>query len=204
MVVTKGDLQYLAPASRLLLARALEKKKQAVDQKRKAVLEEKVALEKKQEQLQEEEKEFEKEEEELQQQADSELERAVEEISLEENWLENKSSFIPVTLESQSVQSLYAQPVSSLQQLSQQSLYSHLKGLESQVEQSGYLSSDQQDFFMSLQSHVSSLHEAYQNENIHKLDSLQQNYLSRTENIISRIDSRLHNVDYRGIDHDVQ
>ncbi|MFP4524013.1 MAG: hypothetical protein ACLFO2_01675 [Candidatus Woesearchaeota archaeon] len=78
----------------------------------------------------------------------------------------------------------------SLEELSDYNLYSEL----SHLEEKGYLTSEEQRRVAELRGRASDITDAYSSERRDEVDRQRGNYLSRTEQVLQRLDRKLHDL----------
>jgi hypothetical protein len=181
MVITKEDIDQLPPAERVKRLRALRM------QKRKEL-----------DDLQQQKNE------ELAQ-AESDLEKSIEELSLEdEAAVESaatksqqalESSLLEVASRQVSGAVVYGEALDDLMprsilDLADSGLYREVK----RIEEKGYVTPEEQRRLAQLQSQASAITSSYSARERRVVDDLQQNYLSRTEEVLKRLDNKLHDL----------
>ena len=92
---------------------------------------------------------------------------------------------------------VYASPLerlmpSTLYELSDYNLYGELRRLE----EKGYLTSDEQRRITDLQRQASAITESYDSSSRRAVDEHRGNYLSRTENVLQRLDQKAHDLQH--------
>jgi hypothetical protein len=183
MVVTNTDLKNLPPKERLEALRVLEAK-------RKQELE---ALQ------QEKEQELRK--------THEELEDAIDELSLEdERHVEDEERKKKAASLDEAVAGeeagrehvpnvTYESPLEglvprSLYELSDYNLYGELR----RIEQKGYMTPEEQRRVAQIRGQAEAITEAYSPADVHRHDEASANYISRTADVLRRLDQRLHSV----------
>jgi hypothetical protein len=81
---------------------------------------------------------------------------------------------------------------STLYELSDYNLYGELR----RIEEKGYLTSDEQRRLSELQRQASAITESYDSSSVRTVDEHRGNYLSRTENVLQRLDQKAHDLQH--------
>lgn len=184
MVKTEADLDNLPPAERVKRLKELQERKR--EELKKEEEESRKLRLRKMEELRE---------------TQSRLERSVEELELEEGKAQEdeRRDHDPSLEESlEEVPSQEPVPAPSLEGLMPSSLYElsdyNLYGELSRMEKKGYLTPDEQRRVADLQRQASSITDAYSQKDVSAHDRQRGNYLSRTEQVLKRLERRSHDL----------
>jgi len=82
----------------------------------------------------------------------------------------------------------------TFQEFTDYNVYNELRAMEDSIENRGYATNLEQERIQELQEQGNGLRQSYDNSHITNLDSMRNNYMSRTENVLERLDARLHDL----------
>ncbi|MBN1274885.1 hypothetical protein JXA12_01150 [Candidatus Woesearchaeota archaeon] len=189
MVITEADLENMAPAERIKALRRLQMEKrkeleELQEQKSKEIAEVQSRLERSLEDLElEEERVREEEGSRRQQRENRPLEESVAEAPVSETPGQGAG---PATYGS----ALERLMPGNLQDLSDYNLYGELRSLE----EKGYLTPDEQRRVADLQRQAEGITAAYSRRDRDRVDEQRGHYLSRTENVLKRLQDKMHDL----------
>jgi len=176
-----------------LLKKLEEEKKKELEELKKKQAEEERELEEARSRLEESMEELEDETEALAGQAEEEhKKRLEEEINSIDDIAEQQPEKVPTAgLSYDGLDRLWA---NNLYELTDYNAYNELKRLE----EKDYLSIQEQERLQEFQNQLGSIQDSYSQDHINNLDDLRGGYISRTENILQRLNDKMHNLDQKG------
>ena len=183
MVITEANLDALPPAERIKRIRELQQQKQ--EELKKGEEDLKRLQQEKMRELRD---------------AQSKLEESVDELELEdEKSQEERSESLEEVLVEQPMNAPDdVAPGSSLERLMPSTLYElsdyNLYGELRRIERKGYMTSDEQRRVSELQRQADTITDAYSVADMNSVDRRRGNFLSRTEEVLKRLDKKMHDV----------
>lgn len=184
MVITEANLDQIPPAERIKKIKELQQQKH--EELKKGEVELKKLQQEKMRELRDAQNKLEESVDELE--LEKEKSRKEKIISLEETVAAEQPEHAPnnVTYES----SLEKLMPSNLHELSDYNLYGELK----RIEQKGYLTPDEQRRVSHLHQQANTITNAYSSNDVNTIDRQRGNYLSRTEEVLKRLDKKMHDL----------